>query len=178
MLSPIMPWLTTCEHTPQHSANATLLKIQSACTHTHTQEEIVTLSTKVTSHFIYTGKIQCKLHTHRSNKRHTSTVKYIRNHINIVWNFTTLWKARDSSAVQCPSSHSRWWGPVREGTPGRLVKLCSSIIAHLCLISHPSSPAPLTQPCSPRNYYPSWWPKCRNRIFCPPEMIDVDGKTK
>lgn len=58
-------------------------------------------------------------------------------------NLTTLYQANDGSAVKCASNHSGWWKTTWWGTPGSLVKLCNTIIAHPSLISHLSSPSPL-----------------------------------
>ena len=75
------------------------------------------------------------------------------------------------------SNHSGWRGTTRRGTPGSLVKLRNTIIAHPSLISHPSSPSPLAERYSPCNYYHSWRPKGLDWIFSAVQkMTDADQK--
>lgn len=89
-------------------------------------------------------------------------------------NFTPLYWGNAGSAVRCASNLGGWWGTTRWAAPGRLVKLCNTIIAHPSLISHPSSPSPPTGTYPPCNYYHSWRPKSRNQIFLPSKKTEMD----
>lgn len=55
-------------------------------------------------------------------------------------NLLTVNQAFDGGAAKCASNLSGWWRTRLWETPGSLVKLRNTIIAHPSLISRPSSP--------------------------------------